>query len=614
MVAQPKIGDYGAIGDGRSVGLVSSDGSLDWLCWPRFDSPAVFARLLDAEHGGSWRIAPAGPFTSSRRYVEDTNVLETRFATTDGAIALSDCMPIVTPPDSLSAEQELLRRLVCTSGQCRIEANFEPRPGFGTKAVRLKDRGRFGVCFQVGSQLFSLRSEAPLTIDASGQVRCDFVLRAGEATSFSLTLAEEGPAVYPPLGDAAGRRAEATAAAWRQWAERCRYEGPFRDAVVRSALVLKLLLFAPSGAIIAAPTTSLPERIGGEMNWDYRYCWLRDSAFTTRAWLGLGYEDEAKAFVSWLLHATRLTRPKLRVLYDVYGCQTLPEKVLEHFSGYRDSRPVRIGNLASRQLQLDVYGEVIEAVRYLAERGDRLDRDACSMLRQAGDFVCRHWQKPDHGIWEVRPQPKHFTHSRLMCWTALDRLIKLHADGKLPRVAVERFAAVRDRIRADIEQSGWSSAVGSYTQTLGGESVDAALLLMPLYGFAEPAADRMRQTARCIEERLGAGDGLLYRYEESRTHGEGAFGISAFWLADYLARLGELDRSTELLHSNLRYANDLGLFAEEIDPETGDALGNFPQAYTHVGLINAALSLAEAERAARKPSRNDTSAATTGVP
>ncbi|MEX2139184.1 MAG: glycoside hydrolase family 15 protein [Pirellulales bacterium] len=614
MVAQPKIGDYGAIGDGRSVGLISSDGSLDWLCWPRFDSPAVFARLLDAKHGGCWRIGPLGLFTCSRRYIEHTNVLETRFTTADGQAVLADFMPVGALPGSLQAEQELIRRLLCTAGTCRIQVIFEPRPGFATQALRLKDRGRLGVCFQAGSQLFSLRSEAPFSIDASGRVHCDFAIHAGEAINFSLILAQEGPAVYPPLGDNARTRMDATVGWWRQWAGRCRYEGPFREAVVRSALVLKLLSFAPSGAIIAAPTTSLPERIGGDLNWDYRYCWLRDAAFTTRALLGLGYEDEAQAFVSWLLHATRLTRPKLRVLYDVYGCQTLPEKVLPHLPGYADSRPVRVGNLASQQLQLDVYGELIEAVRYLAERGNRLDRDACSMLRQAGEFVCRHWQEPDHGIWEVRPQPKHFTHSRLMCWTALDRLIRLHADGKLPRIPSERFAAVRDRIRADIEQFGWNSGVASYTQTLGGSSLDAALLFMPLYGFEEPAADRMRQTAKRIEERLCAGEGLLYRYEESRTMGEGAFGICAFWLADYLARLGEVHRSAGLLHSILRYANDLGLFAEEIDPNTGDALGNFPQAYTHVGLINAALSLVESERGAVEPSRNDRLTATTGVP
>ena len=613
MVVQPKIGDYGAIGNGRSVGLISRDGSLDWLCWPKFDSPALFARLLDIDRGGRWRIGPVGSYAGNRRYLDNTNVLETTFTTTEGHAVLTDFMPVVTLPGSLPAEQELLRRLVCTAGHCRIEVVFEPRPAFATRPVRIVDRGGFGLCVQIGAQLFTLRCEAPLRLDASGKLQTELALRAGEAIHFSLTLAEQGPAVYPTLGDGARARMDATIDWWRGWAGRCRYDGPFREAVVRSALILKLLSFAPSGAIIAAPTTSLPERIGGDLNWDYRYCWLRDAAFTTRALLGLGYEDEAQAFVSWLLHATRLTRPKLQVLYDVYGRTTIPEAVLEHLSGYADSRPVRVGNLASEQLQLDVYGELIEAVVYLTERGGRLDRDASSMLRQSGEFVCRHWQQPDYGIWEVRPDPKHFTHSRLMCWTALDRLVGLHAAGHLPRIPSERFAAVRDRIRAEIEQFGWNSALGSYTQTFGGNSLDAALLFMPLHEFEEPAADRMRQTAKRIEERLGAGEGLLYRNEESRTVGEGAFGICSFWLADYFARLGEVNSAERLLRSMLGYANDLGLFAEEIDPSSGDALGNFPQAYTHVGLINAALSLADAERLQAKRDSRAASPIATGL-
>jgi GH15 family glucan-1,4-alpha-glucosidase len=511
MVAQPKINEYGAIGDGRSVALISIAGSLDWLCWPRFDSPALFARLLDFDRGGYWLIAPDGSFRSSRRYIENTNVLETRFSTSDGEAVLTDLMPLVAPPGTLMPEQELLRRFECKVGTIRCLATFEPRPGFATERPRVTDRGRFGVFLQSGACTFNLRSDAPLRIDPPGRVHCDVLLSGGQSVNFSLTLAEEGPAVFPILGDGARERLDATVRWWQTWAEHCRYEGPFRDSVVRSALALKLLFFAPSGAIIAAPTTSLPERLGGDLNWDYRFCWLRDAAFTARALFGLDYREEAAAFVSWLLHATRLTLPELSVLYDVYGGSQGREQVLSHLRGYADSRPVRTGNHAGTQFQLDVYGEVIEAVSHFVEHGGELDRDTQKMLRHFGEYICGHWHKPDSGIWEERAPGQNYTYSRLMCWVALDRLLELPTRGGIRGLPAEKFAQERGRIRRDIEERGWNPRLQSYTQVLDGETLDASVLLMAAHGFDNASSPRMQQTHKKIRERLSPAPGLLFR-------------------------------------------------------------------------------------------------------
>ncbi len=374
------------------------------------------------------------------------------------------------------------------------------------------------------------------------------------------------------------------------------------------------MIYAPSGAMIAAPTTSLPERIGGDLNWDYRFCWLRDAAFTARALFGLGYTEEADAFVDWMLHATRLTRPELRVLYDVYGEGHTKETQLAHFNGYRGSRPVRIGNAAREQLQLDVYGEVIEAVAHFLEHGGRLDRETQKMLRQFGEYICRHWQDPDNGIWEPRGERQHYTHSRLLCWVALDRLIVMQNSGRIEGIPTEQFAKSRDSIRRDIEAHGWNSELESYTQVLGGDTLDATLLLMALHEFSDASSPRMRDTFLRVKERLGAGPGLLYRYERSREAHEGAFALCCFWMSDFLARGGgSLAAAHRTFGQTLAYANDLGLFAEEIDPRSGDALGNFPQAFTHVGLINTALSLAKREEQCREGPVEDDEQANIGV-
>jgi GH15 family glucan-1,4-alpha-glucosidase len=593
------ISDYALIGDCRSAGLISRDGSLDWLCLPRFDSPSIVAALLDAEAGGRFRIRPTREYEVTRRYVPDTNILETTFTSPGGVAVLRDLMPVSSEEEKrahLSPQHEVLRELGGLQGEIDLELLYEPRPGYGRSRPLLRQLGALGLGCEAGGSVLNLLSEVPLVLSddrrsARGIVR----LRAGERQYLSLTYSNEGPAVLPLLGTAARDRYERSAAWWRDWAGRCTYQGAYRDMVVRSALALKLMTYAPSGAIIAAPTTSLPEQLGGVRNWDYRYCWLRDASFTLRALVTLGYEEEARAFRGWMLHTTRLTWPELQVLYDVYGEARLPEHELPHLAGYAGSRPVRIGNDAHHQLQLDVYGEVLDSVAQFAGSAGRFDRDTSRMLDGLGRTVCRRWREPDEGIWEGRSGRFHHTHSKVLCWVALDRLVKMHEVGHL-NITVDLFRAHRNAIRTAIETHGYNTRLESYTRTFDGDEVDASLLTLPLYGYVAATHPRMRSTYMRTHERL-ARDRLLYRYEtgtdDGLPPGEGAFGICSFWGVECAARAGDIAGATQTFEHLLTYANDVGLLAEEIDPPSGSALGNFPQAFTHVGLINAALTLAE---------------------
>jgi GH15 family glucan-1,4-alpha-glucosidase len=593
------IEHYAIIGDCRSAALVSRDGSLDWLCLPRFDSPSIFAAILDAENGGSFQVQPIGGFSTERRYLANTNVLETVFRTPTGACVLRDLMPVSSEEDkraNLTTEHEVLRELEGLEGEVEVEIFYDPRPDYGRLRPVLKRRGVFGLQCEVDGATLTLRSELPLQVSGDDRsARGASKIRSGEHKYLSLTYSTEAPAVVPLLGEAARGRIDRTVRWWWDWASRCAYEGPYREAVVRSALTLKLMTYAPSGALVAAPTTSLPEWLGGVRNWDYRYCWLRDASFTSRALFGLGYREEAEAFLGWLLHATRLTWPELQVLYDVFGEANVPERELSWLEGYASSRPVRIGNDAQGQLQLDVYGEVIDAAAQFLDRGGRFDRDTSRMLEGLGRTVCGRWREPDEGIWEGRSGRFHHTHSKTLCWVALDRLIKMHEAGHL-EVSVELFRTIRDEIRRDIEAHGYNGQIGSYTRTLDGEEMDASLLTLPHYGYIEGKHPRMRSTCASIHEKL-ASDRLIYRYESDTDDGlppgEGAFGICSFWAVECVARGGDVEGAKRAFDRVLSHANDVGLFAEEIDPETGAALGNFPQAFTHIGLINAALTLAE---------------------
>jgi GH15 family glucan-1,4-alpha-glucosidase len=598
----PKIQDYAVVGDCRAAALVSRHGSVDWLCWPRFDSPSIFAAILDRDKGGYWSIAPTGQCEFKRAYVRDSNVLETHFVCAGGSATLTDLMPVAAEEfkrRNLLPDHELLRQLACSEGELEIQVDFYPRANYGSKAVRIRDLGASGLRIDVGRGAYRLRSSVPLGIHGDG-AQAKFSLKRGDVLQFSLSYSEESPSVLPALGEPARAAVDRSVQWWQQWAARSTYQGPYRDAVTRSALVLKLLAYAPSGAIVAAATTSLPERIGDSLNWDYRYCWLRDASLTIRALLGLGYIEEAESFLTWLLHATRLTQPELRILYTVFGEIAPYEKELEHLSGYRDSRPVRVGNGARDQLQLDVYGEVIDASAQYAGRLGSFDRNTQRVLIGLGKYLARNWNVSDEGIWEPRSGRQNHTHSRLLCWTALDRLLALDEKGILSGVPRDWFFRERERIRQQIELRAWSEQLQSYVSALDGDKIDATLLRLPWYGFEKANSERMKSTYRKVCERLGADRGLVFRYE--RQPPEGAFGICGFWAVEYLALGGgTLQQAHHQFQQLLDCGNDLGLFAEEVDPNTGDALGNFPQAFTHIGLISAALTLEEQERGKTRP-------------
>lgn len=558
----------------------------------------MFGALLDADDGGRFVVQPRGPFTSARRYIGATNVLETTFTAETGVARLVDLMPVTTEEEKrhrLYPDHEVLRRVECLDGEVEIEVICDPRPGYGREIPRLTAHGDLGLLYHAGANVLVLRSEISLARSgddpgARGRAR----LRSGDRRYVSLAFAAGEPAVIRPFGREAQTGIERSLQWWEAWVAQCPYTGPYRPQVIRSALALKLMTFAPSGAVIAAPTTSLPERIGGVRNWDYRYCWLRDASFTLRALFDLGYTAEGDAFLDWLLHATSLTWPELQVLYDVHGETRLEERELDHLEGYVGSKPVRVGNGAEGQLQLDTYGELIDAAFQYVLRGGRLGHATGRMLVGLGKTVCRRWRDADEGIWESRAGRRQHTFSKAMCWVALNRLLRLHRSGQIDSLPVERFVHERDAIRQEIETRGYSERCQSYVRELDGDDVDASLLLLALYGYAEPTTPRMRSTCARIYDRLGA-DGLLYRYrgDDGLPSGEGAFGICSFWGVECLARQGHLDTAAARFEQVCSYANDVGLFAEEIDAHTGAALGNFPQAFTHVGLIDAALTLAE---------------------
>jgi len=595
-LAYTPIGHYGMIGDCHCAALISKEGSLDWLCLPRFDSPSIFAAILDKERGGHFSIRPTEDFEAEQCYIEDTNVLQTFFRTERGRLSLTDLMPVSTPEDravKLFPERHILRVIECLEGEADISVEFMPRLDYGRIVPELKRRGELGLFCEHRGRVINLVTDLKLELSAqicsaTGQVR----LRKGDRHYLSIVFAQGEPVVIPSLGREADWKIERTIRWWKEWASRCSYEGPYRDAVVRSALILKLMTYASSGAIIAAPTTSLPESIGSTRNWDYRFCWLRDASMTLHALYGIGYTEEAEAFFSWLIHTTRLTRPELQVLYDVYGETHLREQELDHLQGYAESRPVRIGNDAAGQFQLDIYGEVVDGAFAFMKWGKKIDGATASLLRDFGQTVCRKWREPDEGIWEVRQERRHYTFSKVMCWVALDRLIKMHEADHI-KVPYDKFIKQRNAIRSEIEARGYSKRLQSYTTSLDGEDVDISLLLLPIFGYTGAKHPRMRSTFTHIVAQLGA-NGLLYRYPfhlDGLPPGEGAFAAGSFWAVQCLEEQGLHDTACRHFERLLSLSNHLGLFAEEIDPATGAALGNFPQAYTHVGLINAALSI-----------------------
>jgi len=598
----PRIDDYGLIGDCRTAALVGRNGAVEWWCLPHFSGPSFFAALLDRERGGHFTVRPACPATPERSYVADSNVLQTRFALQASAqpaeLRLTDAMTIPDPLEKpqLVAQRELLRRVEAVGADVPLEITYAPRPDYARAKVRLHRYGKLGWACVFRDHLLLLHTDIPLELSDDGcSLFGTWVLPAGETRYLSATYVKNDIAVIMPLGIHAARRMQATVEWWQQWSRHCDYHGPYREAVVRSALTAKLLTYCLSGALIAAPTASLPEDPGGERNWDYRYCWLRDASLTVDAFLDLGYRAEADAVMGWLLHATALTLPTLQVLYDVHGEARVPEVELTHLSGYRDSRPVRIGNGAWNQRQLDIYGSVILAATSYSRRGGRISRDGFRMLVRLGKKVCTEWRQPDSSLWEIRGEPRHHTHSKVMCWAALDCLLTMAEQGAVS-VPQRRFETERAAIAQAIETEGFCPRVNSYVATFDSSLADASLFLLPRLRYLSAGDPRMLGTLRFLNARLSRG-ALVYRYRDAfdRLPGrEHPFGICSFWAVDALARSGQLDEATERFEQLLGYANDLGLYGEEIDATTGQAIGNFPQSFSHVGLITAALSLQRA--------------------
>jgi GH15 family glucan-1,4-alpha-glucosidase len=587
------IREYALVGDGRTGALVARDGSIDWLCLPNVDSPTVFARILDAERGGSFRLQPTVPFEAERRYQESSNVLETTFTTSEGRVRVTDAMTL-TDITRISPMRELVRKVEALAGTVSLTWTFDPRFGYTRGDTRIERRaGRWFAHSTSDAIVLGLCNIGEGTLH-DGVVSGTIELAEGASALLSLSAASKEPAVIPGRDDSE-RRLQRTMRFWPEWASRIRYDGAWRDEVVRSALVLKLLTFAPSGAIVAAPTASLPEWLGGERNWDYRFTWLRDASWTLDALLRLGVHEEAHAFFWWLMHASRLTQPRLKILYRIDGSVETTERELEEIEGYRRSAPVRIGNGAADQVQLDLYGAVLEAISLYANEVGRLDGDTGKEVAKIADFVAEHWRDRDNGIWEVRSERTHFIQSKALCWVALDRACALAESGLIPDRNA-RWRAAADEVRAFVDREGWDDERRSYVRAPDLRELDASLLALVLLRYDAPESERIRGTIEAIERELRSGP-YVYRYrgEDGVEGEEGAFLTCSFWLVDALARVGRLEDANALMEELLGLANDVGLYSEEIDQRTGEFLGNFPQALTHLALVNAAVSVADAE-------------------
>ena len=592
------IEDYGIIGDLHTVALVGIDGSIDWCCLPHFDSPSVFAAILDDEKGGYFKISAVSPERCKQLYLPDTNVLITRFFTTDGIAELIDFMPIegrslrYRPPNY----HQIIRRVSTVAGHVRFRLECFPAFNYARDKHEIHSFPQ-GIAFVSSSASVGLASPVPLTINDTGVV-AEFSLPRGHSATFFLRQADQGSdanlLIPEKMGDTAFHE---TIDFWKSWVSQSQYSGRWREMVQRSALVLKLLTYAPTGAIVAAPTTSLPEEIGGVRNWDYRYCWIRDASFTLYALMRLGFHEEAGQFMGWLEERCRKLNPdgSLQPMYSVDGHFALTEESLSHLKGYKSSKPVRVGNEAYLQSQLDIYGGLLDSVYLYNKYGAPISYDLWRNLERLLDYVCNNWHRPDEGIWEIRGEPCHFVYSKLMCWVALDRGLRLANKRSFP-ADQERWLKNRDQIYCEIMEQGWDQSCNSFVQYYGSDRMDASLLLMPLVFFVSPSDPRMIRTINRIQDHL-AMDSLVHRYslsDDNPVDGisgrEGAFSICSFWLVEALTRAGRVEEARLMFEKMLGYANHVGLYAEEIG-HCGEALGNFPQAFTHLGLISAAYNL-----------------------
>jgi GH15 family glucan-1,4-alpha-glucosidase len=612
------IADYALIGDCHSAALISRDSSVDWFCPDRFDAPALFCRLLDASKGGYFKTAPRDAFSAQRRYIGATNVLETTFSTPSGRVRLTDVMPVARRSASrrgydIAASGRLLRRLECLDGEVELRLELQPTFDYARAETRLEVKDSCGAVAEGAGRYLTLSSPGIHLRRSDSGALCGRVrLRSGEQRWLALTPTDDEhravEALTPKTGD---EQLEHTLRYWQQWADQCTYRGPYRDLVLRSALILKLLTYEPSGAVLAAPTTSLPETIGGERNWDYRFTWLRDSSLILYALLTIGYSDEAADFMHWLeqtVGADPARQPQ--IMYGIDGREQLPEDILHHLDGYRGSRPVRIGNAAATQRQLDIYGEILRAAALHYRRGTDApgesnaaaehhgghppSPEAWRLLRGLVDRAADEWHHKGSGIWEVRGGPESFLYGKLMCWAAVNSGLRLAGDFSL-QAPVEHWQRARDQMRRAILRQGYNSDLGAFTQAFGSSTLDATALVIPRIGFLPPTDPRVQSTVSRIRQRLSQ-HGLVYRYrtQDGLAGGEGTFTLCTYWLVDALALGGQLDEAHALFEHVTGYANDLGLLAEEIDPDTGEQLGNFPQGFSHLALIGAAVNLAKA--------------------
>ncbi len=590
------IRDYGVIGDMHSAALVGLDGSIDWLCFPSFDSASVFAAILDDTKGGRFPLCPTGSYRSEQHYLPDTNVLSTTFSTGTGTVELVDLMPLRS--DAHESDHEVLRIMRGVQGTVDMSCLFQPGLNYARSSTQVRGAPGGAVAEHNDARL-ALAAPCDLAVSRESAEET-FVIRAGDELIFSVRWDAE----RPPSTAGWEQRLDFTTQKWRDVAKDINYEGHWRDAVVRSVLALHLLVYMPTGAIVAAATTSLPEWIGGDRNWDYRYCWIRDAAFTLDAFDRLGYISETARFMRWLSAFCESCGDRLKPLYGVHYEEQLSEATLEHLEGYRGSRPVRIGNAASSQLQLDIFGDVMVALATFQRSGGEISDAMWQSVESFVEAVVNNWQRPDRSMWEVRGQPRHFVHSKVMCWLAMDRAIELgEALGK--DNDLERWRVTRDTIHADVLKNGWSEVAQSFGQYYGADFTDASLLMMPLVGFLPANDARLRSTVQRIRAELEEG-GLLRRYPLEKTDdgfdtNEGAFTMCTLWLAGYLTLAGELEEAQRIFERVLACGNHLGLFSEMTDRATGEALGNLPQAFTHVSLIHTARNLDLALRRRETP-------------
>ena len=579
------IEDYALIGDCHTAALVGRDGSIDWLCFPRFDSGACFAALLGTQEHGRWLISPANEIKSiQRRYREGTLVLETDYETQDGAVSLVDCMP------PRSKEADLVRLIIGRRGQVRMRMQLIIRFDYGSIVpwVRAENNGIHAVG---GPDILVLKTNIALQSEGA-TVTAEFTVSEGERIPFVL-MWHPSHEPTPVIVDAEEMITQ-TEQWWQKWSDRCTYQGPWRDAVLRSLITLKALTYAPTGGIVAAATTSLPEQIGGVRNWDYRYCWLRDATFTLYALMIGGYTEEAEAWRDWLLRAVAGSPSQINIMYGLAGERRLTEFALNWLPGYENSAPVLIGNAAHRQFQLDVYGEVLDALHLARRAGKEPDEDAWRVQTALIEFLESAWTEPDEGIWEVRGPRRHFTHSKIMAWVAVDRTVKSMERFGLPG-PLERCRKLRATIHEEVCNKGFDSKRNSFVQFYGGTDLDSSLLMIPLVGFLPPSDPRVRGTLHAIERDLMR-DGLVARYStkpevDGLPSGEGVFLACSFWLADNFALLGRREDAVRLFERLLDLRNDVGLLSEEYDPFKRRLVGNFPQAFSHVSLINTATNL-----------------------